>query len=260
MSRMKIATYNVNGINGRLPVLLKWLSKSKPDIVCLQELKAPQGKFPIEEINAAGYQAIWKGQKSWNGVAILSKNHEIIEVQNSLPGNNEDVQSRYIEAIINKMVVCCLYLPNGNPYPGEKFEYKLSWIKRLKKRANELIKMELPALLIGDFNIIPSDIDVYKPEKWTDDALFRIEVRKAFVDLQKKGWIDSLRILNPGKQIFTFWDYMYHSYDRNAGMRLDHILISPYLKSAIKKAGVDFYVRGWEKSSDHAPVWIILKD
>ncbi|WP_228446298.1 exodeoxyribonuclease III [Chryseobacterium sp. 18068] len=260
MSRMKIATYNVNGINGRLPVLLKWLSKSKPDIVCLQELKAPQGKFPIEEINAAGYQAIWKGQKSWNGVAILSKNHEIIEVQNSLPGNSEDVQSRYIEAIINKMVVCCLYLPNGNPYPGEKFEYKLSWIKRLKKRANELIKMELPALLIGDFNIIPSDIDVYKPEKWTDDALFRIEVRKAFVDLQKKGWIDSLRILNPGKQIFTFWDYMYHSYDRNAGMRLDHILISPYLKSAIKKAGVDFYVRGWEKSSDHAPVWIILKD
>ncbi len=158
---MKIATYNVNGINGRLPVLLKWLSKSKPDIVCLQELKAPQGKFPIEEINAAGYQAIWKGQKSWNGVAILSKNHEIIEVQNALPGNTEDVQSRYIEAIINKMVVCCLYLPNGNPYPGEKFEYKLSWIKRLKKRANELIKLELPALLIGDFNIIPSDIDVY---------------------------------------------------------------------------------------------------
>lgn len=260
MTTMKIATYNVNGINGRLPVLLKWLSKSKPDIVCLQELKAPQGKFPIEEINAAGYQAIWKGQKSWNGVAILSKNHEIIEVQNSLPGNTEDVQSRYIEAIINKMVICCLYLPNGNPYPGEKFEYKLSWIKRLKKRANELIKMELPALLIGDFNIIPSDIDVYKPEKWTDDALFRIEVRKAFVDLQKKGWIDSLRILNPGKQIFTFWDYMYHSYDRNAGMRLDHILISPYLKSAIKKAGVDSYVRGWEKSSDHAPVWIILKD
>lgn len=260
MTTMKIATYNVNGINGRLPVLLNWLSKSKPDIVCLQELKAPQGKFPIEEINAAGYQAIWKGQKSWNGVAILSKNYEIIEVQNSLPGNTEDVQSRYIEAIINKMVICCLYLPNGNPYPGEKFEYKLSWIKRLKKRANELIKMELPALLIGDFNIIPSDIDVYKPEKWTDDALFRIEVRKAFVDLQKKGWIDSLRILNPGKQIFTFWDYMYHSYDRNAGMRLDHILISPYLKSAIKKAGVDSYVRGWEKSSDHAPVWIILKD
>lgn len=257
---MKIATYNVNGINGRLPVLLKWLSKSKPDIVCLQEVKAPQGKFPIEEINAAGYQAIWKGQKSWNGVAILSKNHEIIEVQNSLPGNTDDVQSRYIEAIINKMVVCCLYLPNGNPYPGEKFEYKLSWIKRLKKRANELIKMELPALLIGDFNIIPSDIDVYKPEKWTDDALFRIEVRKAFVDLQKKGWLDSLRILNPGKQIFTFWDYMYHSYDRNAGMRLDHILVSPYLKSAIKKAGVDSYVRGWQKSSDHAPVWIILKD
>lgn len=198
---MKIATYNVNGINGRLPVLLKWLSQAKPDIVCLQELKAPQEKFPIEEINAAGYQAIWKGQKSWNGVAILSKGHEITEVQNSLPGNKDDVQSRYIEAIINKMVICCLYLPNGNPYPGEKFEYKIEWIKRLKKRANELIKMELPAILIGDFNIIPEEIDVYKPEKWIDDALFRKEVRKSFADLQKKGWIDSLRILNPGKQV-----------------------------------------------------------
>lgn len=257
---MKIATYNVNGINGRLPVLLKWLSQAKPDIVCLQELKAPQEKFPIEEINAAGYQAIWKGQKSWNGVAILSKGHEITEVQNSLPGNKDDVQSRYIEAIINKMVICCLYLPNGNPYPGEKFEYKLEWIKRLKKRANELIKMELPAILIGDFNIIPEEIDVYKPEKWIDDALFRKEVRKSFADLQKKGWIDSLRILNHEKQIFTFWDYMYHSYDRNAGMRLDHILISPYLASSLENSGVDSSVRGWEKSSDHAPVWITLKD
>ena len=257
---MKIATYNVNGINGRLPVLLKWLSQAKPDIVCLQELKAPQEKFPIEEINAAGYQAIWKGQKRWNGVAILSKGHEITEVQNSLPGNKDDVQSRYIEAIINKMVICCLYLPNGNPYPGEKFEYKLEWIKRLKKRANELIKMELPAILIGDFNIIPEEIDVYKPEKWIDDALFRKEVRKSFADLQKKGWIDSLRILNPEKHIFTFWDYMYHSYDRNAGMRLDHILISPYLASSLENSGVDLSVRGWEKSSDHAPVWITLKD
>lgn len=257
---MKIATYNVNGINGRLPVLLKWLSQAKPDIVCLQELKAPQEKFPIAEINAAGYQAIWKGQKSWNGVAILSKDHEITEVQNSLPGNKDDVQSRYIEAIINKMVICCLYLPNGNPYPGEKFEYKLEWIKRLKKRANELIKMELPAILIGDFNIIPAEMDVYKPEKWIDDALFRKEVRKSFADLQKKGWIDSLRILNPGKQVFTFWDYMYHSYDRNAGMRLDHILISPYLASSLENCGVDSSVRGWEKSSDHAPVWITLKD
>lgn len=257
---MKIATYNVNGINGRLPVLLKWLSQAKPDIVCLQELKAPQEKFPIEEINAAGYQAIWKGQKSWNGVAILSKGHEITEVQNSLPGNKDDVQSRYIEAIVNKIVICCLYLPNGNPYPGEKFEYKLEWIKRLKKRANELIKMELPAILIGDFNIIPEEIDVYKPEKWIDDALFRKEVRKSFADLQKKGWIDSLRILNPEKQVFTFWDYMYHSYDRNAGMRLDHILISPYLASSLENSGVDSSVRGWEKSSDHAPVWITLKD
>lgn len=257
---MKIATYNVNGINGRLPVLLKWLDQSKPDIVCLQELKAPQEKFPIAEINAAGYQAIWKGQKSWNGVAILSRGYEITEVQNSLPGNPDDVQSRYIEAIINKVVICCLYLPNGNPYPSEKFEYKLEWIKRLKKRAKQLIKMDLPAIIIGDFNIIPKEIDVYKPEKWTNDALFRKEVRKAFSDLQKQGWIDTIRLLNPDKQIFTFWDYMYKSYERNAGIRLDHILLSPYLSSSMDHCGIDSEVRGWEKTSDHAPAWISLKN
>ncbi|MBW8523314.1 exodeoxyribonuclease III [Chryseobacterium chendengshani] len=256
---MKIATYNVNGVNGRLPVLLRWLKESKPDIVCLQELKCPQEKFPVDEINAAGYHAIWKGQKSWNGVAILSKNHEIQEVQNTLPGDAEDFQSRYIEAIIDQKVICCLYLPNGNPYPGPKFDYKLSWIKRFKKRTNQLIKMELPAILIGDFNIIPSEIDVYKPEKWENDALYRQEVRKAFQDMQKKGWTDSLRKIFPNEQIFTFWDYLYHAYDRNAGIRLDHILLSPYLSADLLNAGVDKYVRGWDKSSDHAPTWIELK-
>ncbi|MCU7613148.1 exodeoxyribonuclease III [Chryseobacterium sp. GMJ5] len=256
---MKIATYNVNGVNGRLPVLLRWLKESQPDVVCLQELKCPQEKFPVKEINAAGYNAIWKGQKSWNGVAILAKNYEIQQVQNTLPGDEEDVQSRYIEAIIDQKVICCLYLPNGNPYPGPKFDYKLAWIKRFKRRTNQLIKMELPAILIGDFNIIPTELDVYKPEKWVDDALFRTEVRKAYMELEKKGWTDSIRKIFPKEQIFTFWDYLYHAYDRNAGIRLDHILLSPYLTPQLKNAGVDKYVRGWEKSSDHAPTWIELE-
>ena len=255
---MKIATYNVNGINGRLPVLLKWLNETKPDIVCLQELKAPQERFPIKEINDAGYQAVWKGQKSWNGVAILSKGYEIVEVQQSLPGDKDDLQSRYIEAIIDQMVICCLYMPNGNPYPGEKFDYKLSWIKRLKKRTDQLIDMELPAIVIGDFNIIPTELDVYKPEKWENDALYRIEVRKSYQSLMKKGWIDSIRTIFPEEKIYTFWDYLYKAYDRDAGIRLDHILISPYLQPMLTSAGVDKHVRGWEKSSDHAPVWIEL--
>lgn len=253
---MKIATYNVNGINGRLPVLLRWLKESKPDVVCLQELKCPQEKFPIEEIEKAGYQAIWKGEKRWNGVAVLSKDHDIVEVQNTLPGDKDDLQSRYIEAIINKTVICCLYLPNGNPYPGEKFDYKLQWIKRFKRRTNQLIKMDLPAILIGDFNIIPTENDVYKPERWKNDALFTTEVRKAYQDLLKKGWTDSLREIYPEETLYTFWDYMYESFHRNAGMRLDHILLSPYLKEKLKNAGVDKKVRSWEKSSDHAPVWI----
>jgi exodeoxyribonuclease-3 len=257
---MKIATYNVNGINGRLPVLLKWLKEASPDIVCLQELKAPQERFPLQEINKAGYEAIWNGQKRWNGVAILAKGREITEVQRSLPGDPEDIQSRYIEAIIDKMVICCLYLPNGNPYPGPKFDYKLSWLKRFKRRANQLITMELPAILIGDFNIIPQPIDVYKPERWENDALFRTEVRKAFKDLQTKGWLDSIRSLYPDEKVYTFWDYLYKAYDRNAGIRLDHILLSPYLQPRLTSGGVDSHVRSWEKSSDHAPVWIELMD
>lgn len=255
---MKIATYNVNGINGRLPVLLRWLEEAQPDIVCLQELKAPQERFPVSEINAAGYNAIWKGQKSWNGVAILAKDMEITEVQQSLPGDPEDEQSRYIEAIINQTVICCLYLPNGNPYPGPKFDYKLSWIKRLKKRLNQLIEMDLPAVVIGDFNIIPTASDVYKPERWEDNALYRLEVKKAYQQILKKGWTDSIRTLYPEETVYTFWDYLYNSYSRNAGMRLDHILLSPYLSKNLKSGGVDKHVRGWEKSSDHAPVWITL--
>ncbi|MDQ1096224.1 MULTISPECIES: exodeoxyribonuclease III [Chryseobacterium] len=256
---MKIATYNVNGINARLPVLLRWLEEAKPDIVCLQELKAPQERFPEKEINTAGYQAIWKGQKSWNGVAILTRNLEITKVQDTLPGDPGDEQSRYLEAIIDQMVICCLYLPNGNPYPGPKFDYKLSWLKRLKKRTDELITMDLPAIIIGDFNIIPEPIDVHKPERWENDALYRIEIRKAYQNLLKKGWLDSIRTLFPEEKIYTFWDYMYRSYDRDAGIRLDHILLSPYLKSALKSGGVDRNVRGWEKTSDHAPTWVCIE-
>lgn len=258
---MKIATYNVNGINARLPVLLKWLQEADPDIVGLQELKAPQERFPEAEIHDAGYHVIWKGQKSWNGVAILAKKkYEITEVQRELPGDEEDIQSRYIEAIVNQMVICCLYLPNGNPYPGLKFDYKLNWLKRFIERTDELVKMDLPAVLIGDFNIIPTPFDVHKPERWENDALFRPEVRKAFADLLKKGWTDSIRTLFPEEKIYTFWDYLYKSYDRNAGIRLDHLLLSPYLKPKLYSGGVDKHVRGWEKSSDHAPVWIELKD
>lgn len=256
---MKIATYNVNGINARLPVLLRWLKEEQPDIVCLQELKAPQEKFPAEAIHEAGYQAVWHGQKSWNGVAILSREHEITEVRRSLPGDDDDLQSRYLEAIIDQKVICCLYLPNGNPYPGPKFDYKLSWLKRFEKRTDELIAIDLPALLIGDFNIIPSPSDAYKPERWVDDALYRPEVRETFHKLLEKGWLDTLRTLYPEETIYTFWDYLYRSYSRNAGLRIDHILLSPYLADCLKEGGVDKHVRGWEKSSDHAPVWIQLE-
>lgn len=256
---MKIATYNINGINGRLAVLLRWLNEEKPDIVCLQELKAPQDRFPIKAINDAGYNAIWHGQKSWNGVAILTRNLEITEVTRQLPGDPEDSHSRYLEAIVADMLICCLYLPNGNPYPGIKFDYKMSWIRRLQKRAKDLIKMEIPAILIGDFNIIPTEMDLYKPEKYINNALFRIEARKAFKQLVNQGWLDSIRILFPGQQVYTFWDYLRNAYGRNAGLRLDHILLSPSLASKLSEGGIDRHVRSWEKASDHAPVWIRLK-
>lgn len=257
---MKIATYNVNGVNGRLPVLLRWLKEEKPDIVCLQELKTVSEKFPLQAINEAGYYAIWHGQKSWNGVAILSKTDNIKEVRRALPGDPEDLHSRYIEAIVNNMVIGCLYLPNGNPYPGPKFEYKLKWFKRLTAHAQKLWKENVPAALIGDFNVMPTELDVYKPERWINDALFRIEVRTAFQQLVGQGWTDALRKLHPGEKIYTFWDYFRNAYARDAGLRIDHFLLSPHLDKRLKRAEVDRHVRGWEKTSDHAPVWIELKD
>ena len=256
---MKIATYNVNGVNGRLPVLLRWLEEAKPDIVCLQELKAPQEKFPLKEIEEAGYHAVWKGQKSWNGVAILSKNEKPVLRTNILEGDDEDEQSRYLEAKIGDLTIACIYLPNGNPYPGPKFNYKLKWFERLQARAELLISSEKPAILIGDFNVMPTEKDVYKPEKWINDALFRIEVRDAFFELLNQGWTDAIRELYPDEVIYTFWDYFRNAYERNAGLRIDHFLLSPELKDKLKEAKVDKHVRGWEKSSDHAPVWIEIE-
>lgn len=257
---MKIATYNVNGINGRLSVLLLWLKEAKPDIVCLQELKAPHEKFPEKTIRDAGYHAIWHGQKSWNGVAILSRNGELQEVRRALPGDPEDSHSRYIEAIVNNMVIGCLYLPNGNPYPGPKFDYKLKWFKRLTAHAKKLLAHNVPVALVGDYNVMPTELDVYKPEKWVNDALFRKEVRAAFKRLAAQGWTDAIRKLYPGEKIYTFWDYFRNAYGRDAGLRLDHFLLSSHLDRRLLSGGVDRHVRGWEKTSDHAPVWIELKD
>jgi exodeoxyribonuclease III len=257
---MKIATYNVNGVNGRLNVLLRWLEESKPDIVCLQELKAPQEKFPEKAIQDAGYNAIWHGQKSWNGVAILARNMEIKEVIRALPGDPEDEHSRYIEALVNNIRIGCLYLPNGNPAPGPKFDYKLAWFKRLTAHAKDLLSLDTPVILTGDFNVMPTEMDVYKPERWVDDALFRPETRAAFKDLVALGWTDAIRKLYPKETIYTFWDYFRNAYGRNAGLRIDHFLLSKHLVKRLKDAGVDKDVRGWEKTSDHAPVWIELSD
>jgi exodeoxyribonuclease-3 len=258
---MKIATYNVNGVNGRLPVLLRWLKESQPDIACLQELKAPDEKFPIDAIKDIGYNAIWHGQKSWNGVAILSKvKYELREVGRGLPGDPLDEQSRFISAVVKGILICCLYLPNGNPAPGPKFDYKLAWFKRLSAKAKTLIRSNDPVILLGDYNVVPSELDAYKPERWVKDAVFFPESRAAYAGLLKQGWIDSIRVLYPNEKIFTYWDYFRNAFSRDAGIRMDHILISPSLKKRLRSGGVDKHVRGWEKTSDHAPVFIELKD
>lgn len=254
---MKIATYNVNGVNGRLPVLLRWLAETNPDVVCLQELKAPQDKFPLEAITAAGYNAIWHGQKSWNGVAILARNnYDIKELRKGSPGDPDDEHSRYIEALVNGIVIGCLYLPNGNPAPGPKLDYKLRWFERLTSHASGLLAREIPAIITGDYNVMPTELDVYKPERWLDDALFRPEVRLAFKNLVDQGWTDAIRKLYPNEVIYTFFDYFRNAYGRNAGLRIDHFLLSPEVADRLQAAGVDRHVRGWEKTSDHCPVWI----
>lgn len=261
---MKLATYNVNGINGRLAVLLRWLAETQPDVVCLQELKAPDERFPEIALRDAGYVALWHGQKSWNGVAILSRIGDLHETRRGLPyltGSDEvDAQSRYLEAAVGGIIVGCLYLPNGNPRPGPKFDYKLRWMARLLDHAAGLMGHGLPVALVGDFNVIPTERDAYKPERWTEDALFMPEVRDAFARLLEQGWTDALRTLHPDTKVYTFWDYFRNAFARDAGLRIDHLLLSPTLSGRLVAAGVDSFVRGWEKTSDHAPVWIELAD
>ena len=257
---MRIVTYNINGIGARLPNLLRWLDETAPDIVCLQELKAPQEKFPELAIRAAGYGVIWHGQKSWNGVAILARGAEPVEIRRALPGDPEDVHSRYIEATVGGILLGCLYLPNGNPAPGPRFDYKLRWLERLTTHAAALVVRDSPVVLAGDYNVIPTERDVYKPERWVDDALFRVEVRQAFARLTQQGWTDALRAMHPDATIYTFWDYFRNAYARDAGLRIDHLLLNPALRTRLANAGVERNVRGWEKASDHAPTWVELRD
>lgn len=257
---MKIATFNVNGVNARLPNLLRWLESARPDTVCLQELKAPQEKFPLEPIRGAGYGAIWHGQKSWNGVALLARSAVPEEIRRGLPGDPDDSQSRYIEGAVKGVVVGCLYLPNGNPAPSPKFDYKLRWFERLNAHAADLLAAGTPVVLAGDYNVMPTELDVAQPERWREDALFRPEVRAAYGRLVAQGWTDALRALHPGKRLYTFWEYVRNAYGRDAGLRIDHLLLSPCLAERLKAAQVDRHVRGWEKASDHAPTWVELVD
>ena len=260
MPAMRIFTYNVNGISARLPNLLRWLAEAKPDVVCLQELKAPQEKFPEAAVREAGYGVIWHGQKSWNGVAILARGTEPVERTRVLPGDPEDAHSRYIEATVHGVVIGCLYLPNGNPAPGPKFDYKLRWLERLIVHAAELVSSSSPVVLAGDYNVIPTPADVYKPERWVDDALFRVEVREAFARLLKQGWSDAIRVRHPDAKIYTFWDFFRNAYGRDAGLRIDHLLLNPAVAGRLTDAGVEREVRGWERPSDHAPTWVALRD
>ena len=256
---MKVATYNVNGVNGRLSVLLQWLELARPDVVCLQELKAPQDRFPEEALRSAGYNSIWHGQSRWNGVALLSRIGEIHETRRGLPGDPEDLQSRYIEAAINGVLIASLYLPNGNPRPGPKFDFKLKWFQRLHTHLESLLDLDAPVVIAGDFNVIPEDRDVYVPERWRDDALFAPEVRTAYQGLIDRGWTDAIRKLHPEETIYTFWKYWRGAFERNAGLRIDHFLLNRRAANMLIAAQVDTRPRGWEKTSDHAPVCIELR-
>jgi exodeoxyribonuclease-3 len=259
MKTIKIATFNVNGIKPRLKHLLAWLEREQPDVACLQELKALDTAFPARDLEAAGYGAIWQGQQSWNGVAILAKDAEPIEVRRGLPGDPDDSHSRYIEAAVEGILVCCLYLPNGNPQPGPKFDYKLKWFERLIEHAKKLYASKQPVVLAGDFNVVPTDFDIYNTRSWLKDALLQPESRECYRRLLAQGWTDSIRHLYPKEPIYTFWDYFRKHWERNAGLRIDHLLLSNELKPRLVEAGVDRWVRDQEKPSDHAPTWITLK-
>jgi exodeoxyribonuclease III len=257
---MKIATYNVNGIKARLPRLLEWLDETKPDVACLQELKSSDETFPEADIRGAGYGAIWHGQKGFNGVAILARGVDPVEVQRGLAGEPEDEHSRYIEADAFGVRVASIYLPNGNPQPGPKFDYKLRWLARLQERARAILAEEVPAVLAGDYNVIPTDEDVFSVPAMQDDALMQPESRAAFRALCFQGWTDAIRSRHPVGQIWTFWDYQAGAWQRDAGFRIDHLLLSPQAADRLTDANVDRSHRGREKASDHAPTWAVLRD
>src|SRR5215472_1834252 len=256
---MKIATFNINNVNRRLPNLLRWLSAAKPDVVCLQELKAADSQFPFRAIENAGYHAIWRGQKTWNGVAILSRAAEPVLTRTALPGDRDDNEARYIEAAVNGIIVTSLYLPNGNPQPGPKFDYKMDWFRRLKLHAGKFLKQDLPVVLAGDYNVAPTAFDIYPTRSWDKDALIQPKSRAAFASLVAQGWTDAIRNVHPSKPMFTFWDYKRNRWPRDAGLRLDHLLLSPQLAPRLLKAGVDRKVRGEDGASDHAPAWVVIK-
>jgi exodeoxyribonuclease-3 len=257
---MKLVTFNVNGVNGRLPVLLRWLAQSSPDIVCLQELKTSDEKFPAQALREAGYEAIWHGQKSYNGVAILARGRSIEETRRGLPGDPDDTHSRYLEATVSGTTVGCLYLPNGNPAPGPRFDYKLAWFDRLLAYAASLVNRSTPVVLCGDYNVVPTAIDAVVPGRWVFDAVYFPQSREAYARLLSQGWTDALRALHPAKGIYTYWNFAYRGgYDRSSGLRMDHLLLNPAAMRGLRSGGVDADVRGWEKPSDHAPAWIELE-
>ncbi len=257
--RLRIASYNINGINSRLHVLTRWLEEFAPDVVGLQELKCTDEAFPREAVGSLGYSAIWHGQRSWNGVALLSRVGELVETRRALPSDPNLEQSRYIEAAVCGILVGNMYAPNGNPWPGPKFDYKLTWMDRLYDHARELLDSGVPAILIGDYNVIPTDMDVYKPERWAKDALAAPQAKAKFAELVAQGWTDAIRHLHPEERIYTFWHYWRNSFQRDAGIRIDHALLSPTLAKSLKAAGVDRTPRAWEKTSDHAPMWVELE-
>ena len=253
---MKFATFNINNINKRLDNLLAWLGKAEPDVVSLQELKAEQGAFPVQALRRLGYEAVWQGERSWNGVAILARNHAPVLTRSSLPGNPEDHQARYIEAAVHGILVTSIYLPNGNPQPGPKFNYKLAWFERLINHAAELLSADIPVVLAGDYNVVPTAQDIYPTRSLDNNALIQPESRQAFARLLAQGWTDALRKLYPSGPLWTFWDYEFNRWEKDKGMRLDHFLLSPKMSQRVMDGGVDRWVRGEVNASDHAPVWI----
>lgn len=258
---VRIATFNVNGVNGRLPVLLKWLAETRYDVVCLQELKTSDEKYPDTAIRDVGYRSIWHGQKSYNGVAILALDATPDEVIRGLPGDPDDTHSRYLEAQVGDLVVGCIYLPNGNPAPGPKFDYKLSWFERLLTHSRSLLDGGKPTILCGDFNVVPTDSDAAVPQRWRWDAVMFPESRAAYRQMLEQGWEDAIRVVHPDDKIYTYWNFGYpRGYDPMSGLRMDHLLISPALRPRLIGADVDKHVRGWTKPSDHAPAWIELAD